>query len=111
MKNLIKCLGLFLVTLFAALPAVAGTQVILNAGDRIYENGYILATPDTPVIINGVIIFPNSQLTNTYITTEPPGVVAPRLTNLVPGASYVMYRGVPYQAAAARIPWYATTPP
>jgi hypothetical protein len=99
MKNSVKCLVFFLTGLFSALPAFAGTEVYFNAGDRVFQNRYIVAMPDTPLIINGVIFFPNAALTNARISTVPPGVVAPHLTDLAPGAEYMMYRGVPYQVA------------
>ena len=104
MKNLIKCLGLALVavSLFASRPAAANVAVYFNATDRIYQNRYILATPDTPIIYQGVIYFPNAALTNTYVNTEPPGVVAPRLATPSPGASYVIYNGSAYQAVPPR---------
>ncbi len=104
MKNLIKCLGLALVAvgLFASRSAAAKVDVYFNATDRVYQDRYVLALIDTPVIYQGVIYFPNAALTNTYVNTQPPGVVAPRLATPSPGASYIIYNGSPYQIVPPR---------
>jgi hypothetical protein len=104
MKNLIKCLGLALgvAVLFTARPAEAKVDVYFNATDRVYQDRYVLALIDTPIIYQGVIYFPNAALTNTYVNTSPPGVVAPRLATPSPGASYLIYSGNPYQIVPPR---------
>ena len=104
MKNLIKCLGLALVavSLFAGRPAAANVSVYFNATDRVYQNRYVLALIDTPIIYQGVIYFPNAALTNTYVNTSPPGTVAPRLATPAPGSSYIIYGGSAYQATLPR---------
>ena len=104
MKDLIKCLGLALVavSLFAGRPAAAKVDVYFNATDRVYQDRYVLALIDTPVIYQGVIYFPNAALTNAYVSTSPPGVVAPRLATPSPGASYLIYNGNAYQAGPPR---------
>lgn len=104
MKNLIKCLVLALgvAVLFTFRPAAAKVDVYFDAHDRVYQDRYILAVPDTPIIYQGVIYFPNAVLTNTYVNTEPPGTVTPRLATPSPGASYIIYNGSAYQAAPPR---------